>query len=158
MPRHQVRRLTAAVVAAAVLVLAACGDEDTADFVRDSNRVTSEISAIGRDIGTAVSGAGDQTDAELERQFAALAGRVGDVRTRLDDLDGPTDTIADTIVSLSDALAEGQKDLKDISEAAGAGDAAAARTATEALVADSPAISTYNRRLKTQTADLQRDR
>lgn len=154
MPAHQLRRIASVALTGAALGLAACGGDDDTEFIDASNKVTADVTAIGEDIGTTVTGAGQQTDAELQRQFADLADRAGKAVTAVEDLDPPNDEITTTVDALSSALAKGQQDLENIAAAAGASDADGARTATQELVKDSPPISESNRRLKTQTAEL----
>jgi hypothetical protein len=155
MPVHHVRRIALAALAACALVLAACGGEDDQAFIDASKKVTTEISDIGEDIGTTVSGAASQDDAELERQFTELADRAGKAVDDLDALDPPSEDTETTVNDLSSALTKGQKDLESIAAAAGDSDAAAARSATEELVKDSPAISAGNKKLKEQTEELE---
>ncbi|MBJ7520906.1 MAG: hypothetical protein JHC84_14510 [Solirubrobacteraceae bacterium] len=154
---HQARRLTGVALAAAALAITACGGEDNSDFIDASKKVTADISAIGQDIGETVTTAGEQTDAALQTSFSELADRAGESVTALDDLDAPEDDIQTTIDSLSTALKKGQTDLDNIATAAGASNADEARAATEALVADSPAISENNTKLKEQIAELEKE-
>lgn len=160
MPAHHARRAAGALLTAAALALGACGGDDgdsTQEFVDASNKVTAEVSALGQDIGTTVTAAGEQTDAALQTQFSELATRAGDAVEGLDALEAPDDEVGGTVDALSTALTKGQKDLENIATAAGSSDAEGARTATQALVADSPAISEANTKLKEQTAALQSD-
>ena len=157
MSAHRVHRIAGAAFAAGAHALGACGGEDEQAFIDASGKATTEISALGQDIGMTVSGAGEQTDAELRRQFTALANRAGAAVEQLDTLDPPNDDLETTVDDLSAALAKGQKDLEGIASAAGASDAAAARSATQALVKDSPAISAGNEQLKEQTKKLDAD-
>lgn len=157
MPAYRLRRLAGVAVAAAALALSACGGEDDQEFIDASKKTTTEISAIGQDIGTTVSEAADQTDAELQKQFGALADRAGKAVDDLDGLDAPNDDVQKTIDDLSSALTKGQKDLENIATAAGASDADGARNATQELVKDSPAISAGNTKLKEQTAELEKE-
>lgn len=154
---HQARRLTGVAFAAAALAITACGGEDNTEFIDASKKVTADISAIGQDIGETVSTADQQTDAALQTEFTTLADRAGKAVTALGDLDAPEDDITKTVDALSSALTKGQKDLENIATAAGASDAEGAKSATEALVADSPAISENNTKLKEQTAELEKD-
>lgn len=155
MPALPVRRITGAALAAGALALTACGGEDEQAFIDASKKASTEISAIGQDIGTTVSGAGEQTDAELQRQFTALADRTGKAASDVDALDPPNDDIQKTVDELSSALTKGQKDLESIASAAEASDADAARSATQELIKDSPAISAGNTKLEEQTAELE---
>lgn len=154
---HQARRMAGVAFAAAALAITACGGEDNTEFIDASKKVTADISAIGQDIGETVSTANQQTDAALQTEFTELADRAGKAVTALGDLDAPEDDIKTTVDALSSALTKGQKDLENIATAAGASDADGAKTATESLVADSPAISENNTKLKEQTAELEKD-
>lgn len=157
MSAHRLRRIAGVALVVSATALAACGGEDDQAFIDASKQASTEISAIGQDIGTTVSAAGEQTDAELQRQFAALADRTGKAADDVDALDPPNDEIQKTVDDLSSALTKGQQDLENIASAAEASDADAARAATQQLVKDSPAISAGNTKLKEQTAELENE-
>jgi hypothetical protein len=156
MSTHRIRLLAGTALAAAALLLTACGGEDDQAFIDASKKVSTEVSALGQDIGETVTGADEETDAQLQTQFTELADRAGAAVKDLDALEPPNDDVKKMVDDLSSALTKGQKDLDGIATAAGASDPVGARTATTSLVTDSPAISAANTKLKAQTAELEK--
>lgn len=154
---HHIRLLAGTGLAAAALALAACGGEDNQEFIDAAKTASTEVSAIGTDLGPAVAGAAQKTNAELQTQFTTFADRVGKSVKDLKALDPPNEDVTSTVDALSTALTKAEKDLNDIAKAAGAGDAAAAEKASATLVTDSPPITESNTKLKKQVAELEKD-
>lgn len=149
----------AAVPAVAALLLAAglfagCGSDDDGSTTAASTPATTvsvteaaaayapiraEVLAIGRDIGTTVTGATGETDAALATQFSDLAERTEAAVARLEALEVPAD-LDTALDDLREALQTGADDLRDIAEAARAHEPQAAREAVQRLVSDSDGI------------------
>jgi hypothetical protein len=132
-------------VLVAILALAACGggeDETTAaDFRKEYAPISAAVRGVGEDVGTAVSGAKDQTDATIAAEFGNLAAKTTSVAEELAGEQLPDDPkIKAARSALVSGLRKGAADLQAISAAAGAHDGAAAKAATERLVSDSTAI------------------
>jgi hypothetical protein len=135
----------AALLATVALIGAGCGggsdsDEPSASDAQSAySSVRAQISGLGDSIGSAITGAGRQTDVQLADSFAQLNDRAQATVERLQALEVPDD-LRDERQALSDALDQGTADLADIARAARASDAAGARAAAEQLVADSQEI------------------
>lgn len=131
----------AALVAA--VSLAACGGGSDAPTAADAKAayapIQTKIKSLGTDIGGAIGGASQATDAELAQQFDALADRGRAQKAEIDGIDVP-DSLAALRNALRNALSKGTDDLTDIATASKASNAAAARAAAEKLVADSEQI------------------
>jgi len=154
-PKSRVRRRVLPIVALVALAFAGCGgdskeDDAAADaakakataeaaFKKGATAATAETTKIGEDLGTAIQGASRQTDAALAATFTSLAGRARGVVSDLNALETPQETRAE-VTALVGALTTGAQDLDAIATAARANDASSARSATETLVRDSPAI------------------
>jgi hypothetical protein len=140
-----IRRLLplAAPLAAIALIGAGCGSSSDQPSAADAqtaySSIRTQITGLGGSIGPAITDAGRETDVQLSDAFAQLNDRGQAAVARLDALDVPDDLKAKR-QALSDALARGTADLADIARAARASDAAAARTAVQALIADSQQI------------------
>ncbi|MDP2711197.1 MAG: hypothetical protein Q8O56_08250 [Solirubrobacteraceae bacterium] len=145
------RSLLAVLLIAALAVFAAgCGgsDDDDGDddaqqsvaaFNAGAKAATTETTSIGREIGSTIRTARTQTNAQLAAKFTNLAARARAVVDKLNALD-PPDASRAKVTALVGALSTGAQDLDAIATAARAGDAAAARSATQTLARDSPAI------------------
>lgn len=148
------RRRVVPTVALVALAIAGCGGDSKDDgaaaaakaktaaaaaFKTGATAATAETSKIGDDLGTAIQGAGKESDAGLAATFTSLAGRARGVVANLNALETPQDTRAE-VTALVGALTTGAQDLDAIATAARAHDASSARSATQTLVRDSPAI------------------
>jgi hypothetical protein len=109
--------------------------------------LNARIKKIGVDIGTSINAASTSTDVQLAKSFATLAQRAAASAGNVGTLKGATGANAITQRRLQLALARGAIDLARIAVAAGAHDAAKARTATLALVKDSKPITVARIRL-----------
>ena len=99
--------------------------------------------------GTAITTASTKTDAQLTAKFTDLTTRARAIVTQLKALE-PTDSARQKVADLAESLDVGATDLDVITKAATNSDGDAAKTATEKLVADSPAIKTANDALKAE--------
>lgn len=148
------RRRVLPIVALVALAFAGCGDSKKDDkaaaaakakaaaataFKTGAKAATTETTKIGDDLGTAIQGADKQTDAALAATFTSLAGRARGVVSDLNALQTPQESRAE-VTALVGALSTGAQDLDAIATAARGSDASSARSATETLVKDSPAI------------------
>jgi hypothetical protein len=165
MSRLGVRRRVLPAVALVALAFAGCGgdskkDDDKADaakakataaaaFKTGAKAATTETTKIGDDLGTAIQDASKQTDAALAAQFTSLASRARGVVGDLNALETPQASRAE-VTALVGALTTGAQDLDAIATAARAHDASSARSATQTLVQDSPAIKTAKDALETE--------
>lgn len=135
----------AALLAAAALIGAGCGSSSSsdepsaADAQTAYSSVRTQISGLGDSIGTAITGASRQNDAQLADAFAQLNDRGQAAVARLQALEVP-DELRDERQALSDALDQGTGDLADIARAARASDPSAASAAVRQLIADSQQI------------------
>ena len=151
----RVRRRVLPIVALVALAFAGCGGDSKKDdeaaaaakakaaaaaaFKTGAKAATAETTKIGDDLGKAIQGAEEETDAALAATFTSLAGRARGVVDDLNALETPQESRAE-VTALVGALTTGAQDLDAIATAARAHDASSARSATETLVRDSPAI------------------
>jgi hypothetical protein len=151
--RRRVAPLALGVVVAGLI--AGCGgddkSDDVADFKKDAAAAAAKTTLLGDDLGTAISTASSKTDAQLTATFADLTTRAKAIVADLRALK-PNDASRQKVADLSEALDVGATDLEAIKTAAANSDADAARSATEKLVTDSPAIKDANAALKTAVA------
>lgn len=152
--RAHPRRSLLIVTVIAVLVAGCGGDNDAtkkkdADFKEDATAAATQTSQLGKDLGSAIEGAGSTTDAQLAKTFSDLTSRARAVVAKLRALE-PPDKARQKVDDLAAALSTGAKDLAAIATAVRSSDAAGARTATQTLVSDSPAIKTANDALKAE--------
>jgi hypothetical protein len=131
---------------AAALLLGACGEDKAKTFRQDFRPLNAKILGLGRDVGSAVTGASGKSDSQIQAEFAALAKRTGSLRTQVDDLDPPDDLKKDED-DLVAAMGDAQKSLNQISAAAKRHDPDAARRGTIQLVAASDDLRSSRRRL-----------
>jgi ABC-type enterochelin transport system substrate-binding protein len=139
------RRLLPLTALLAAVALVGCGsssDQPSAsDAQSDYASVRTQIVGLGSSIGTAITSASRETDAQLASAFSALAVRGRAAVARLDAIDVP-DSLTAKRDALRDAVERGVGDLRDIATAARDSDAAAARAAAAQLIADSQQIGT----------------
>jgi hypothetical protein len=150
MPRRPIASL---LVLLALVALAGCGgggSDKSAEFKKGYAPLNDQVLAIGNDLGNALSSAKGETDIALARQFASLTARARRVKTKLEALDAPGKYQAH-VAALARALDRAASDLERIAGAARAHDATGARTATEALVRDSPAVRNTRRAVARDT-------
>lgn len=145
------RRVLTACALSATLALAACGsgskgDDKAATFKKSYQAQSLTLKAIGKDIGTAVSGASSMTDAEVAKTFGALARRAHKSADALKGLE-PTDEARPALTTLQSAVEKAAGDLDRITAAAKTNTPDAAKTAAAALVTDSEPIRTSRKSL-----------
>jgi hypothetical protein len=142
------RRLLVVVVSAAALMASAApAGAATPSLKAQFAPLNLQIKKIGRDIGTSITSAKNQTDVKLARAFAGLAKRAAASSANVGRLKGATGANAITQRQLQLTLAQGAIDLARISTAAAAHSATKARAATLALIRDSPPITAARTRL-----------
>ena len=160
--QSRLRRRVLPIASLVALALAGCGDDGakdddaakakaaaTAAFTTGAKAATAETTKIGNDLGTAIQGASKESDAALAATFTSLAGRARDVVADLNALETPQASRAE-LTALVGALTTGAQDLDAIATAARAHDASSARSATQTLVQDSPAIKSAKEALEAE--------
>jgi len=161
----RVRRRVLPIVALVALAFAGCGGDSKKDdeaaaaakakavaaaaFKKGAKAATAETTKIGNDLGTAIQGANKETDAALAATFTSLATRARAVVADLNELETPQESRAE-VTALVGALSTGAQDIDAIATAAHAHDASSARSATETLVRDSPAIKAAREALEAE--------
>jgi hypothetical protein len=100
-----------------------------------------EFRKLGTDIAKDIKGAGAKTDAELAKEFSALAKRADQQATQLAALNAPA-TYTKRVTSLVAGFHAIKTDLSKISSAATEHDASSAETATRSLLVDAAKIKT----------------
>lgn len=139
------RRAAVALLTIVAFAAAGCGSSDDdgktrlATFKKAYAVQSLEIKAVGEGVGAAIGEASEQTDEELQRTFGDLGTRARGSARSLAALDPPDEAKAET-EKLTGALNTAADGLEAIVAAAKAGDADAARVATQKLVADSVPI------------------
>jgi hypothetical protein len=131
---------------AAVLLVAGCGEDKSKTFTKDFRPLNARIVVLGRDVGSAVTGASGKSDRQIQASFAALDKRITALRKQVNDLDPPGKWENDRN-DLSEAMNDAGKALNGISAAAAKGDPQAARGATIQLVAASDDLRSSRLRL-----------
>ncbi|HEX4760763.1 MAG TPA: hypothetical protein VH256_08190, partial [Thermoleophilaceae bacterium] len=74
---------------AAVLLVAGCGEDKSKTFTKDFRPLNARIVVLGRDVGSAVTGASGKSDRQIQASFAALGKRITALRKQVNDLDPP---------------------------------------------------------------------
>jgi hypothetical protein len=128
--------LTAVLVA--LFAAAACGgsEDGSGDFTKEFASINTSLKTLGDEIGTTLTNAPSQTNAQLASAFSGYATQLQTLRTKLDDTSPPGDLKQD-VFALSEAMAQAAKDMIAIAGAATAGDPAKAKAATMTFVSDS---------------------
>lgn len=154
------RSVIGGLLSCAVLAVAGCGGGDDGSGSTTSAGPTkaqaaqafkaqrTALDAIGTDISTTIDAAAQQSDSALEQQFGALAERADAALAGLRGLDVTTAATA-KLTTLRTAVTAGARELHAIAEAAGRGDAAAAKAATQRLVGAGQRIAAAERALST---------
>jgi hypothetical protein len=135
------------VLLCAALGAAGCGDGDKNDFINDYNDIVRKYRSLPGEVGSAISGASNQTDARLEKQFSDLATRTRNEADELAQLDPPDDA-KDEYDAYVAGLREVARHLDDVAEAAKAHSTSKARKAAESLVDDAQELTREEDALK----------
>jgi hypothetical protein len=148
------RRTFIVVLAIAAIAVAGCGSSSSGPSKTDFNTgykpLNAEILAIGNGVGTTIQSAKNKSDVVLATTFEALATRLDQVKTKLGGLKAPDDYKSD-VAALDKAVGTVSADLHSIASAAKGHDIAGARTATQKLVTDAPALRDARRALAQKT-------
>ncbi len=138
-------RIAASAATLALFGAAGCGDDGASGASQATTfRVSyaaksAKIEALGTAVADELGRAGQVSDAELEKGFARLAVRSRALVDELQALDPPKE-LAAPLATLQRSVEKAAGDLEAITKAAATKDTDAARTAAQALVADSAPI------------------
>jgi methyl-accepting chemotaxis protein len=130
---------TAALACALVLSLTACGESEDNEFKEDYNAAVKPLNELSEDIGNSIGGAAGKSNDAIAKEFDKLADTAQETRTNLADLDPPEDA-KESFDKLLDSLKEGTDNLRAVAQAAKDADPAAAREASQDLVASGQQI------------------
>ena len=130
MPTRALAVLTAVLVT--LFAVTACGGSGSGgseDFSKEFASINTSLKTLGDQIGTTLTSAPSQSNAQLASAFSGYASQLQTLQTKLDDTSPPDDLKKD-VDTLSEAMAQAAKDMLAIAKAATAGDPAEAKTAT----------------------------
>lgn len=147
------RRVTAITLSVTALVAVAftgCGESDKDKYVDDYRPLNDRLLKLGTSLGTAVNGAGNESNSALAGKFAKLSTDFTTLRKDITGLETPSD-LQDESKALTNALDSTQKDVDAISKAAKEGDPSGARSATMKLASDAQKVSTTQNKLAKAT-------
>jgi len=141
-----------ATLLASLLLLAACGGDDKgsddgAAYKQQAKAVVLSIRATGDKLGEVLSNASETNDAQLTQQLESVQDLITSDQADIDALEPPDDTAKKLVATLKTAYAAVVTDVGKLTDAATANDPTGAKTATEQLVKDSPAVKTANNAL-----------
>jgi uncharacterized phage infection (PIP) family protein YhgE len=134
-----------AVLSVGLLLVGGCGgSSDSKNFTKDYRTLRKDLKGVGNELATALRGASapGQTDLTLAKTFDSLADKTQAVLDRLRKLK-PPDKLKSDYDQLTSALAKAQKDVKGLASGLKAHDVSAARSTTQALLRDSPAVTKH---------------
>jgi hypothetical protein len=129
---------TAVTAAASLVLLAGCGgssSSSSANFKPGYESAMKALSQPAAQIGTTVEGARNESDAQLEAKFKALAGQWKTASGQLDKLTAPS-SVSTQFSALKSAASRVEGDLNAIASAASTHNGSSAKTAAQHLVAD----------------------
>ncbi|MGI8558545.1 MAG: hypothetical protein ACR2ND_09590 [Solirubrobacteraceae bacterium] len=129
---------------------AGCGGSSN-NFKSDVQRQLTDLSRLEMDIGNVLQGASGKNNSQLEVAFSGLAQRAGSQVGQLAKLK-PDPKSASSLAALQSDLAKVEQDLGGIAASARANSAAAAKSATETLIADATALKATSDTLKSNLA------
>jgi hypothetical protein len=142
------RRFLAVLVGTCALALSAApAGAATPSLKAQFAPVNAQITKIGVDIGTSITGADTSTDVQLAKALSGLARRTAASSADVGKIKGATGARLIMIRQLQLALAKGAIDLARIATAAAQHNAANAKAATLALIRDSPPITAARTKL-----------
>jgi hypothetical protein len=137
---NRTRLLAALALGCALSVsAAACGEDENNAFKEDYNTAVKPLSELNADIGSSISGAGGKSNDAIAKEFQQLADKAQEARDNLADLEPPEDA-KESFDELLSSLQKGTDDLRAVATAAKEGDPAAARQASQDLVASGQEI------------------
>lgn len=140
------RTCTAAVVALA-LAAAGCAGDDSDQFREDYNAAVERLASISTDIGSAAATQGDQTNAQIAREFREIAATAEQTRSDLAGLD-PPEGAQEEFDGLLAALEQGVRNLRSVARAARSNDPQAADRAARKLTRSGDEITRAENALK----------
>lgn len=136
-------------LAVAAVALAACGSDNGGDssYEKDAKATVLAVRAAGDKLGTVLQGASSQTDAALTSQLEAVQTQTAAALAKIKALDPPDDKAQKLVDALATAFSRANTDVVKLTDAVTANDPTGARSATEQLVKDSPAVKVANNAL-----------
>jgi hypothetical protein len=117
----------------------ACGEDENNDFKEDYNAAVKPLSELNADIGSSITGAAGKSNDAIAKEFQRLATKAQQTRDNLAELEPPEDAKG-SFDELLSSLQQGTDDLRAVATAAKKGDPAAARQASEDLIASGQEI------------------
>jgi hypothetical protein len=129
----------AALACALALSPAACGEDEDNQFKEDYNAAVKPLSELNMDIGNSIGGAAGKSNDAIAKEFERLAAKAQETRDNLAELEPPEDA-KQSFDELLSSLKQGTDDLRAVAQAAKEGDPAAAREASQDLVASGQEI------------------
>jgi hypothetical protein len=129
------RRLlaTALLLGAAIASGVGCGEDQREAYVDDFRPLSRQIGSLGEYTGTAIEGADERSDQQIEQQFGEIAVELRRLRGELEDLDPPED-LAGLQEDFAVAMRAVERALRGIEEAAARHNPGAARQSTVDLI------------------------
>jgi hypothetical protein len=145
------RRLLAfAALLGAAAIGGGCGEDEREAYVDDFRPLSRQIGSLGEYTGTAIEGADERSDKQIEQQFGEIADELRRLRGELEDLDPPED-----LVGVQEELVLGmravERALRGIEEAAARHNPGAARQSTVDLIRASEDLREARLRLNRAT-------
>jgi hypothetical protein len=143
------RRISSAALALVLLaLLAGCGSSGPSKsaFTSEFKTQKATLSALGKDVGSAVEGASHESDSALTKQFEGLASRATALAGALGQLNPPSEFKSE-LLALQSSVTQVAGTLHSIEAAAAAHDAAAAKAGGEAIVANAKQLKSINNKL-----------
>jgi methyl-accepting chemotaxis protein len=136
-----------ALACALALPAAACGEDEDNQFKEDYNAAVRPLSELNDDIGNSIGGAAGKSNDAIAKEFERLATKAQETRDNLADLEPPEDA-KESFDELLSSLEQGTDDLRAVAQAAKDGDPAAAREASQDLIASGQAVQRAERDLR----------
>jgi hypothetical protein len=128
------------------LALTACSESAEDEYRDELPRIDRRLVALGGDVNEALRRAGESDDSALAREFGGYAGRLGELRGQLEELDAP-DRLAQDHDELLAAMAAVRRALAEVAAAARRGDADGAREAATSLIREGERLDRDRREL-----------
>ncbi len=136
---NRTRLAVLALGCALALSSAACGEDENNAFKEDYNAAVKPLSELNTDIGNSIGGAAGKSNDAIAKEFQQLADKAQETRDNLAELEPPEDAKS-SFDELLSSLEQGTDDLRAVATAAKEGDPAAARQASQDLVASGKEI------------------